>query len=271
MIAFPPCKINLGLNVIRKRGDGYHDIETVFCPVPWNDALEAVRSESFHFTSSGLPVPGDAAGNLCVKAYELLREDHGIGPVSMHLHKVIPMGAGLGGGSSDAAHSLKLLNAIFHLDLPEDELLRYASVLGSDCAFFVRDKPAAGRGRGELLSEVSLPLASKFLVIVVPDIHVSTAMAYQGVVPSVPEQPCAKVVSEVPYNKWKHYLDNDFEKSVIQAYPVIGRVKMILYDSGAVFAAMSGSGSAVYGIFERSIPLPEPLSRYPHWLGFLSV
>jgi 4-diphosphocytidyl-2-C-methyl-D-erythritol kinase len=271
MIAFPPCKINLGLNVIRKRDDGYHDIETVFCPVPWTDALEIVKSDSFSFTLSGLPVAGDPASNLCVKAYELLKRAHGIGPVSMHLHKVIPMGAGLGGGSSDAAHALKLLDVVFQLNLGDDELLHYASLLGSDCPFFVQCKPAIGRGKGELLSDVHLSLVNKFLVVVVPDIHVSTATAYQAVVPSVPERPCGKVVAEVPFSKWKHYLVNDFEKSVTQTYPVIGRIKMVLYDSGAVYAAMSGSGSAVYGIFERPVVVPNALSHYTHWTGFLSV
>lgn len=271
MITFPPCKINLGLNVIRKRADGYHDIETVFCPVPWTDALEVVRSESFSFTVSGLPVTGAPADNLCVRAYELLKERHGIGPVSMHLHKVIPMGAGLGGGSSDAAHTLNLLDAVFELNLKVDDLLHYASLLGSDCPFFIHGKPAIGKGRGELLNEIELPLANKFLVVVVPDVHVSTTTAYAGVEPAVPERPCGEVVSEVPLSQWKHYLINDFERSVIQAFPVIGKVKMMLYDSGAVYAAMSGSGSAVYGIFDRPVVLPGVLSHYTHWTGFLSV
>ncbi|MFO7258185.1 MAG: 4-(cytidine 5'-diphospho)-2-C-methyl-D-erythritol kinase [Bacteroidota bacterium] len=271
MIAFPPCKINLGLNVIRKRDDGYHDIETVFCPVPWTDALEVVRSESFSFTLSGLPVAGASDQNLCVKAYELLKEKHGIGPVSMHLHKAIPMGAGLGGGSSDAAHTLKLLDAVFELKLGKEKLLHYASLLGSDCPFFVYEKPAVGKGRGEILQEIAVPITNKFLVIVVPDVHISTAAAYGGVVPVMPERGCADMVSTVPVNQWKHYLVNDFEKSVIQTHPVIGRVKMEMYDYGAEYAAMSGSGSAVYGIFDRPVELPASLSRYPHWSGFLSL
>jgi 4-diphosphocytidyl-2-C-methyl-D-erythritol kinase len=271
MIAFPPCKINLGLNVIRKRDDGYHDIETVFCPVPWTDALEVVRSESFRFTQTGLSITGDPLDNLCVKAYELLKDSHDLGPVFIHLHKVIPMGAGLGGGSSDAAHTLKLLDAVFNLNLGGDELLHLASLIGSDCPFFIHSKPATGRGRGELLTGVDLPLANKFLVVVVPDIHVSTATAYAGVVPSVPEHSCGKVVADLPVSQWKHYLTNDFEKTIMQAYPVIARVKMILYDSGAVYAAMSGSGSAVYGIFDRPVDLPRSLSRYPNWSGFLSL
>jgi 4-diphosphocytidyl-2-C-methyl-D-erythritol kinase len=271
MIAFPPCKINLGLNVIRKRDDGYHDIETVFCPVPWTDALEVIRSESFRFTLSGLPIAGTPEDNLCVKAYKLLQEKHGIGPVSMHLHKVIPMGAGLGGGSSDAAHTLRLLDTVFDLKLEVNELSYYASLLGSDCPFFIRGKPAIGKRRGELLSDIHLSLGNKFIVIVVPDVHVSTAMAYQGVVSSTPERAGSKVVAEVPLNQWKHYLSNDFEKSVMQAYPVIGRIKMTLYDSGALYAAMSGSGSAVYGIFDRPVELPRSLSRFRHWSGFLSM
>ncbi|HEY8511218.1 MAG TPA: 4-(cytidine 5'-diphospho)-2-C-methyl-D-erythritol kinase [Cyclobacteriaceae bacterium] len=271
MIAFPPCKINLGLNVIRKRDDGYHDIETVFCPVPWTDALEVVRSESFSFTVSGRPVAGAPEQNLCVKAYELIKEKHGIGPVSMHLHKVIPMGAGLGGGSSNGAHTLKLLDNVFDLQLGKERLSHYASQLGSDCPFFISGEPAVGRERGEVLSRIDVAIGNKFLVIVVPDIHVSTAAAYAGVSPTIPERSCASVVSEVPLNQWKHYLTNDFEKFVVQTHPVIGRVKMELYDYGAVYAAMSGSGSAVYGIFDRPVALPTSLSRYRHWSGFLSL
>jgi 4-diphosphocytidyl-2-C-methyl-D-erythritol kinase len=271
MIAFPPCKINLGLNVIRKRDDGYHDIETVFYPVPWTDALEIVKSESFQFTLSGLPVTGAPEDNLCIKAYELLKEKHGIGTVAMHLHKVIPMGAGLGGGSSDAAHTLKLLDTVFGLKLGHDKLMHYASFLGSDCPFFIHDKPAVGRGRGEILSDIAVPIGNKFLVIVVPDVHVSTAEAYADITPAVPERSCASVVSEVTLKQWKHYLVNDFEKSVVQSHPVIGRIKMELYDFGAAYAAMSGSGSAVYGIFDKPVDLPGTLSRYPHWSGFLSL
>ncbi|HLT79605.1 MAG TPA: 4-(cytidine 5'-diphospho)-2-C-methyl-D-erythritol kinase [Cyclobacteriaceae bacterium] len=271
MIAFPPCKINLGLNVIRKRDDGYHDIETVFCPVHWTDALEIVRSDSFRFTLSGLAVAGTSADNLCVKAYKLLKDKHGIGPVAMHLHKVIPMGAGLGGGSSDAAHTLKLLDTVFDLKLGAHKLLHYAALLGSDCPFFIYDKPAIGKGRGERLTDVDLPLANKFIIVVVPDVHVSTATAYAGVTPSVPEQPCSKIVSETEFSKWKDSLVNDFEKSVMQSFPIIAHIKEVLYDRGAAYASMSGSGSAVYGIFETPVDLPTSLSHYPHWSGFLSL
>lgn len=271
MLAFPPCKINLGLSIIRRRDDGYHDVDTCFYPVPWTDILEVIASDRFDFTYSGLPVPGAAADNLCVRAYGLLEKDFGIGPVKMHLHKCIPMGAGLGGGSSDAAHTLLLLNEAFRLGLGIDALLDYASVLGSDCAFFISGRPAHGTGRGDQLTPVEVALGDKFMVIVAPDIHIATAAAYADVIPGQSSTACAQVVSGMPVREWKHHLHNDFEGSLFRKHPEIGRIKQSLYDAGAGYAAMSGSGAAVFGIFEQPVPLPDALRQYTSWCGIPSV
>lgn len=271
MLAFPPCKINLGLSIIGRRADGYHDIETCFYPVPWTDILEIVVSDKFDFTLSGRPVPGGVADNLCVRAYELIAKDFDIGPVKMHLHKCIPMGAGLGGGSSDAAHTLRLLSEVFNLNLRDDTLRRYASALGSDCAFFVSGKPARGMGRGDQLTEVDVTLGDKFMVIVAPDIHISTAAAYADVVPGPPTAPCARVVSGMPVHEWKDHLKNDFETPLFRKHPEIARIKKVLYDAGARYAAMSGSGAAVFGIFDQSVPLPDELQQYYSWHGVPAV
>jgi 4-diphosphocytidyl-2-C-methyl-D-erythritol kinase len=238
VVAFPPCKINLGLNVIRKRADNYHDIETCFYPVPWTDILEVIRSDKFEFTVTGNIIPGNTDDNLCVRAYRLLKTP----PVKIHLHKIIPTGAGLGGGSSDAAWTLRLLNDVFELGLTKDELKRYASQLGSDCPFFIEDGPMIGKGRGEILTKTDMTLKDKFVVIVKPDVHVSTAEAYGGVVPKESTLDIHNLTS----------LKNDFEDSVFQRYPVIRSIKQQLYSAGAMYAAMSGSGSAVFGIFSAA-------------------
>jgi 4-diphosphocytidyl-2-C-methyl-D-erythritol kinase len=243
MVAFPPCKINLGLNVVRKRSDGYHDIETCFYPIPWTDILEVVPSKEFSFTVTGNVIPGSNDDNLCVRAYKLLRTP----PVKIHLHKIIPTGAGLGGGSSDAAWTLRLLNDVFDLRLTKDQLRQHAAQLGSDCAFFIDDVPMMGRGRGEVLSPVNVSLKGKFIVIVKPGIHVSTVEAYSGVIPVESHLD----IENIPVEDWKLFVKNDFERSIFEKYPVIKSVKDELYKAGAIYASMSGSGSAVYGIFSE--------------------
>src|SRR6478609_5739899 len=185
MISFPPCKINLGLQVVSKRPDGYHNIETCFYPIPWTDILEIIPADVLAFSNSGISIPGKQEENLCLKAYELLRKNFDLKPVKIHLHKVIPMGAGLGGGSSNAAHTLRMLNTIFNLQLNNDQLRQYASQLGSDCSFFIEDEPMMGTGRGEVLENTSVNLKDKFIVLVKPDLHVPTAEAYSGVKPSL--------------------------------------------------------------------------------------
>jgi len=252
MVVFPPCKINLGLNILRKRADGYHDIETCFYPIPWTDMLEIIPSSDFSFSSSGNLIEGKPEDNLCLRAYGLLKEDFDLPPVSMHLHKIIPTGAGLGGGSSDAAHTLRILNQIFNLQLSATQLSAYASRLGSDCPFFVYDQPMMGRGRGELLSPVNLSLTGKFLILVKPEVHVSTAAAYAGVSAQVPAISLDQIIAQ-PLPAWKDLLQNDFEKSVFQTHPELAVVKTTLYALGARYASMSGSGSTVFGIFDQPV------------------
>lgn len=270
MISFPPCKINLGLRVVSKRPDGYHNIETCFYPLPWTDVLEIIPSDDLVFSSSGLPVPGKQEDNLCLKAYNLLKNDFDLKPVSIHLHKVIPMGAGLGGGSSNGAYALRILNTIFDLQLnTATQLKQYAAQLGSDCAFFIEGGPMIGNGRGEILEKARIDLKGKFVVLVKPDVHVSTAEAYAGVKPSDSAKQIKNVVENHSLGSWKDSLKNDFEDSVFKKYPVIREVKEKLYHHGAVYASMSGSGSAVYGIFEKPVELKAEFPNMTYWSGLL--
>lgn len=249
MIAFPPAKMNLGLQILRRRADGFHDIASVMAPLALVDILEVVKSDSFSFTSSGLDIPGgDVEDNLCVKAYRLLEQAHDLPPVAIHLHKVIPMGAGLGGGSSDAAWTLRLLNDLFGLGLAKAALEAHAATLGSDCAFFIRDQAQYATGRGEVLEPISVDLSGHHLVLVTPDVHVSTKAAYAGITPNDAVPDLREVVAQ-PMETWKNNLFNDFEASVFQAHPSLAETKAKLYELGAVYAAMSGSGSSLFGLF----------------------
>ncbi len=257
MITFPNCKINLGLHITRKREDGYHDLETVFYPVQLQDALECVKpgignlESGVELASSGLPVAGSVENNLCVKAYHLLKKNFpAIGHVQMHLHKNIPMGAGLGGGSADGAFALGMLNKMFQLNLSQDQLSNYALQLGSDCPFFILNKPCIATGRGELMEAIKLDLSAYTFVIVNPGIHVSTAKAFAGITPAPPARPLREIV-QLPVGEWKNLLVNDFETTVGRDHPEIPAIKNSLYAAGAVYAAMSGSGSSVYGLFKH--------------------
>jgi 4-diphosphocytidyl-2-C-methyl-D-erythritol kinase len=216
--------------------------------------LEIIPSQEFSFASSGLPISGNV-DNLCVKAFQLLQKDFDLPAVSIHLHKIIPMGAGLGGGSSDAAWTLRMLNEKFSLDMNADQLKKYAAQLGSDCSFFIGEAPMMGTGRGEILKEVKVSLKGKFIVLVKPDLHVSTAEAYAGVCTRQPEKDLKATLEQYPVEAWKDFIQNDFEESVFKKHPVIAAVKKSLYDSGAVYASMSGSGAAVFGIFFDEIDL----------------
>jgi 4-diphosphocytidyl-2-C-methyl-D-erythritol kinase len=230
--------------------------------------LEIILSDKFTFTTSGNNIPGDPKDNLCVKAYHLLSNDFALAPVSMHLHKIIPTGAGLGGGSSDGAHALRMLNSIFALNLPQSQLMEYAAMLGSDCSFFIQDKPMIGTGRGEILLELNF-LLKKFLVIVKPNIHVSTRDAFSGITPQASETSVRDVISNHALSKWKGLLTNAFEKTVFSTHPSLAIVKQRLYDLGAKYASMTGSGSAVFGIFERETDVSEEFSDAVHWSGFV--
>ena len=254
MVLFPNCKINLGLHIIRKREDGYHDLETIFYPIALKDALEGIRTEGggIQFTSSGLPVAGNPHDNLCVKAYHLLQKDFPDLPgLQVHLHKQIPMGAGLGGGSADGAFMLLLINRLCNLELSQARLIRYALQLGSDCPFFILNQPCFAEGRGERMQPIPLDLSAYRFVLINPGIHVSTAQAFAGISPKKPAQPITTITS-LPVTEWKNRLVNDFEKHVTAIHPAISAAKDELYARGALYAAMTGSGSTVYGIFPRS-------------------
>lgn len=270
MIAFPPAKINLGLQVIEKRADGFHNLETVFYPIEWCDILEIVKTPEFNFSQSGLIIDGDKNKNLCVKAYDLLKQDFDLSQVHIYLHKIIPMGAGLGGGSSDAAYTLQLLNNIFCLNLSQTQLSEYAIRLGSDCAFFLNDKPLFAKGRGELLSPISVSLKNYFIALIMPSVNVSTAEAYQNIVPKKPVNQLSTIVQS-PINEWKNKLTNDFETSVFKKYPIIKEIKEKLYASGAIYASMSGSGASVFGIFKEEKNLSAIFNDCCVWQGACKI
>lgn len=271
MIVFPNAKINLGLNIIEKRSDGYHNLETVFYPVAWRDMLEILPSErkinrksEVQFHSSGVQITGGSRKNTCVKAYQLLKQTYPVPPIQMHLHKCIPAGAGLGGGSSDAAHTLLSLNDLFSLGISKSQLERLASEVGADCAFFIRNRPVFATGIGDKFSDISIDLSGYFLVIVKPDVHVNTAGAYKNIVPARPEIPLSEAIRK-PVETWKDWVTNDFEKTVFKKHPEIRHVKEQFYEEGAIYASMSGSGSAVYGIFKEAVNLKSRFPEYAVW------
>ena len=256
MVVFPNCKINIGLRIVRKRPDGYHDLDTVFHPIDLYDVLEVIENrgdaqKEINYSSSGLQLD-DRENNLCTRAYQLLKKDFPDLPgVQMHLHKAIPIGAGLGGGSADAAFTLKLLNEKFNLQLSTDRLLDYALQLGSDCPFFIINKTCHATGRGEKLEPVNINLSGYKIIVVNPGIHINTGLAFAGIVPA----PAAKTISEViqqPPASWRNELFNDFEATIFPRYADIAEIKNKLYDQGAIYASMSGTGSTVYGIFEKT-------------------
>ncbi|WP_291589242.1 4-(cytidine 5'-diphospho)-2-C-methyl-D-erythritol kinase [Bacteroides sp.] len=265
MIAFPNIKINLGLSITEKRPDGYHNLETVFYPVALEDALEirtlpeanlpeADKKIALH--QYGMEIAGNPEDNLVAKAYSLLNKEFHLPPVEIHLYKHIPSGAGLGGGSSDAAFMLKLLNGHFHLNLSEEQLEVYAATLGADCAFFIKNKPIFAEGIGNIFSPIELSLSGYQIMIVKPDVFVSTREAFSNIRPHHPEHPVKEVIKR-PIHEWKETLINDFEASVLPQHPVIGEIKQELYNQGAIYASMSGSGSSVFGLFSPDTTLPE--------------
>ena len=257
MITFPNAKINLGLNIVEKRPDGYHNLETIFYPINLQDALEVTRRENndkeYTLHISGSPLEGEPEDNLVVKAYKLLKKDYpGLLPVDIHMYKHIPAGAGLGGGSSDAACMIKLLNDKFSLGLSTERMEEYAVKLGADCAFFIRNKPVFATGIGNLFEPVELSLKGYHIILIKPDIFVSTRDAFAEIKPVRPAVSLKEIVKQ-PMETWKHSMNNDFEDSVFKKFPEIAAIKDELYDLGAVYAAMSGSGSSVYGIFKAPI------------------
>jgi len=250
MIVFPNAKINIGLNITERRPDGYHNLETVFYPIKINDVLEVIEADELSFDYSGLDIPGDLNDNLCIKGYHLLKRDFPeLPPVKIHLHKNIPIGAGLGGGSSDAAFFIKLMNEKFGLGLSADAMMDYARVLGADCAFFIEGKPVFAFDKGDEFETVKLDLSAYKIVLVMPDAHVSTAEAYRGVKPAPVKESLYELI-KTPIANWKRHIKNDFEGHIFRDNPVIRGVKAELYEHGALYASMSGSGASVFGIFD---------------------
>lgn len=248
MIAFSNAKLNLGLQVKFKRDDGFHELETLFYPIPLNDILEILPAREISIDQSGpFAIDCKIEENLIYKAWKLLNEKYQIDPVQIILHKNIPSGAGLGGGSSNAAFTLKLLNELYSLSLNNTELKTYASILGSDCAFFIDNKPALATGRGEKLQIIDFSLMDKYIVLIVPDIHVSTAEAYGGIKPQIPKSSLSDIIQNP--TSWRNDLKNDFETHIFTAHPQLKSIKEALYENGAFYAAMSGSGSSMFGIF----------------------
>jgi len=291
MVVFPNCKINLGLHVVRKREDGYHNLETIFYPLPLHDVLEVVNRPSaiedlpmqtpdpmgqaavsennnpVTLHMSGLPVKGNPEDNLCIKAYNLLKKDHPqLSDINMYLHKAIPMGAGLGGGSADGAFTLQLLNEKFQLKLSREKLLDYSLQLGSDCPFFIINKPCFAAGRGEILQNISIDLSAYSFLIVHPGVHINTGWAFSQLTPAPAPQPLQEIINQ-PVAAWRTILKNDFEAPVCQHHPDLQVIKDSLYQAGALYASMTGSGSCFFGIFQKDrLPTLQWPSQYQSFM-----
>ena len=275
MIVFPNSKINLGLDIIEKREDGYHNISSAFYPINWCDVLEILENknwktgqEKIRIQISGIPIQGSTSDNLINKIFSKLNVGLNCPPVNVYLHKVIPMGAGLGGGSSDAAFFLKGLIKKFDFKISESDQLKLLSELGSDCAFFYKNVPALAEGKGDQLSPIELDLNGKFISVIYPNVHSNTAEAYKGVKPSSPKKNIKEILS-MPITTWKDHLKNDFEFSLFNKFPKIAEYKKKLYQQGALYASMTGSGSAIYGIFEKENPELEIVQGDLIWQGKL--
>lgn len=266
MISFPNAKINIGLQVVSKRQDGYHNIESIFYPVKLCDALEFVESKKTELTISGIQIDGNAADNIILKAYNLMGKDFILPSLHFHLHKAIPFGAGLGGGSSDAAFALKMINSNFNLKLSDEKLGEYAALIGADCTFFIRNKPSYVTGIGNELYETELDISDYSILIVKPAFGVNTAEAYRNIIPK-PSQFNLNEIEKLPVGDWKMHIFNDFEPFVLSKYPIINDIKSLLYKNGALFASMSGSGSAVFGIF-RHLPAEIEKSFPGDWFTY---
>lgn len=266
MIVFPNAKINIGLNVVSRREDGFHNLETIFYPIKLADALEVAVTGETRLTISGIQIDGAPESNLILKAYQLLKSEFNLPPLQFHLHKVIPFGAGLGGGSSDAAFTLKMLNDYYNLGLQSQQLETYAAQIGADCPFFIRNKPTFATGIGNIFHDIELDLSDYEIVILKPNISVSTPEAYRNVIPRNPKYRLTEIV-KTPVEDWKNLIVNDFEKNVFLLHPQIAELKQLLYELGANYVSMSGSGSAIFGIF-RHLPtdfgnrIPEGILLY---------
>ncbi len=273
MLTFPNAKLNLGLYVTQRRADGFHDLESVFLPLPWTDALEMLPARpglATSITLSGRAIPGAPATNLCVRAHELLQADFPqLPPVQLYLHKIVPIGAGLGGGSADAAFALRAANELFSLNLTVETLENYARRLGSDCAFFIQNKPVLAVGRGDVFEPIDLNLSGTGCVVVYPKLHISTAEAYARIVPRAPAHGLRAALARPP-ETWRETVSNDFETALTPAHPVLAEIKAQLYAAGATYSSLSGSGSAVYGLWAAGAPAAQSWpAGFTVWQGVL--
>ncbi|MCK4662199.1 MAG: 4-(cytidine 5'-diphospho)-2-C-methyl-D-erythritol kinase [Bacteroidales bacterium] len=271
MICFPNAKINIGLNILEKRDDGFHNIETVFYPIGLCDILEFIpidkkSKHKYYFENTGIYANIIPENDLVIKTYNLLvKEKYHLPAIKIHLHKVIPLGAGLGGGSSNASFMLKYLNEYFRLNISEQKLKSYASKLGSDCSFFIDNIPCFASGRGDILKQIELNLSGYYIVLIKPDFSIETTWAYSQVKPKVPDTSLLELIKS-PVTEWSNLLINNFEKVIVNKHPEIAIIKEKLYKSGAVYASMSGSGSAVYGIFSKKPDLKKLFNEhYFYW------
>ncbi len=265
MYILPNAKINIGLNVVSKRLDRYHVLQTVFYPIPITDAIEIKTLEKstvpYEFFSSGIPIPGGIENNLIVKVFLELKKEYNLPPLSINLAKHIPIEAGLGGGSSDCAHMMKLLNEFFSLGLSDEDMEKKVSRFGADCAFFIRNKPVFAEGLGDTFSQIDISLKDYFIVLVKPDISISTRQAFSAIIPHNPNNDLKNILSTEPISQWKYKISNIFERSIFPLFPNLQVIKETLYDIGAIYASMSGSGSTIYGIFDR--PIENLCSIFP--------
>jgi 4-diphosphocytidyl-2-C-methyl-D-erythritol kinase len=268
MLVFPNAKINIGLNIVEKRPDGFHNIESCFYPVGWSDALEITLAETFSFHADGITIPGNAEDNLCTKAYQMLRRDFNLSPVKIHLLKTVPIGAGLGGGSADAAFTIRALNQLFGLGISVEEQEQYARRIGSDCAFFIRNKPAYCFEKGDRFDNIDMNIAGKWIVLVNPGIHISTVEAYSGVAAKRSTENLRTILRE-PITEWRNRVRNYFEATLFKKHPLLEEIKEKLYGLGAEYAAMSGSGSTLFGIFGEEQNVKQHFPDFRLWQGFL--
>ena len=275
MIVFPNCKINLGLRILRKRQDGYHDLETIFFPIPVSDILEIrispQKDGEITFTQTGFPIAGATEENSCVKAYRLLKDRFPLlKSIDVHLHKNIPTGAGLGGGSADSVFMLQGLKELFQLSLSKDDLEAISLQLGSDCPFFLLNKPAIAESRGEILKELTLSLKGYQLLLINPGVPISTAVAFNGCKPDLKGRSLASIIQQ-PITTWKEDLKNQFEDTIFEQFPNLASIKTALYAEGAIYASMSGSGSTLYGIFPENTPRPDKMMQTYPWSRWVKL
>jgi 4-diphosphocytidyl-2-C-methyl-D-erythritol kinase len=270
MIDFPGTKINLGLRITHVLDNGYHALESIFIPTSFSDVLEVIpAAESTSFFYHGIKIPGDPKNNLIYKAWKLLSKDYSIPPIEVHLLKTIPMGAGLGGGSADGSAMLKILNEMFQLGINVKELQTYAKMLGADCPFFIENSPAYVEGIGDKLSAVHLNLSAYHLLILCPGIHINTREAFENIETKIPEDHLINIINTYPIGEWRSHVFNDFEDFAFHMHPELEDIKEALYNCGALYASMSGSGSSIYGIFDKKIELDESLKSFVHhWHRF---